>query len=193
MLHAPGFLADRPIEVELLIGSNGPKGTGVANRVGDGVFAGGLPNALAADRHQALLQFGTVLAENEDVRSPRVMEAAGHAVAVFFHSMYERGGPDAVASLPGGSTWLGAIEAVPPAERHLVTHEGHLVRLTAVDEKAVLEGADLLTAATLTGSPAELRGKVAAFEASGVDELVYQPAGPDPAGELARMMAALSG
>lgn len=193
MLHAPGFLADRPIEVELLIGANGPKGTGVANRVGDGVFAGGLPNALAADRHQALLQFGTVLAENEDVRSPRVMEAAGHAVAVFFHSMYERGGPDAVASLPGGSTWLAAIEAVPPAERHLVTHEGHLARLTAVDEKAVLEGADLLTAATLTGSPAELRDKVAAFEASGVDELVYQPAGPDPAGELARMMASLSG
>jgi 5,10-methylenetetrahydromethanopterin reductase len=193
MLHAPGFLADRPIEVELLIGSNGPKGTGVANRVGDGVFAGGLPNAQAADRHQALLQFGTVLAEDEDVRSPRVMEAAGHAVAVFFHAMYERGGPDAVASLPGGSTWLAAIEAVPPDERHLVTHEGHLVRLTAVDEKAVLEGADLLTAATLTGSPAELRDKVAAFEASGVDELVYQPAGPDPAGELARMMAALSG
>jgi 5,10-methylenetetrahydromethanopterin reductase len=114
-------------------------------------------------------------------------------VAVFFHSMYERGGPDAVAGLPGGSTWLEAIEAVPPAERHLVTHEGHLVRLTAVDEKAVFEGADLLTGATLTGSPSELRAKVPAFEASGVDELVYQPAGPDPAGELSRMMAALRG
>jgi 5,10-methylenetetrahydromethanopterin reductase len=57
----------------------------------------------------------------------------------------------------------------------------------------VLEGADLLTAATLTGTPADLRAKVAAFEASGVDELVYQPAGPDQVGELARMMAALSG
>jgi 5,10-methylenetetrahydromethanopterin reductase len=107
--------------------------------------------------------------------------------------MYERGGPDAVAGLPGGSTWLAAIETVPPAERHLVTHEGHLVRLTAVDEKAVLEGAYLLTAATLTGTAADLRGKVAAFEASGVDELVYQPAGPDPAGEPAGMMGALSG
>lgn len=60
-----------------------------------------------------------------------MLDAAGHAVAVFFHSMYERGGPEAVAALPGGATWLEAIEAIPPAERHLVTHEGHLVRLTA--------------------------------------------------------------
>lgn len=57
----------------------------------------------------------------------------------------------------------------------------------------MLEGADLLTAVTLTGTPADLRAKVNSFAASGVDELVYQPAGPDPAGELARMMAALSG
>jgi 5,10-methylenetetrahydromethanopterin reductase len=193
MLHTAGFVADRPIDVELLIGSNGPKGTAVAGRLGAGLFVAGLPSGQAAGTHQALLQFGTVLDDGEDVRAPRVLEAAGHAVAVFFHSMYERGGPDAVASLPGGTTWLAAIEAVPPAERHLVTHEGHLVRVTAVDEKAVFEGADLLTGATLTGSPSELRAKAAAFEASGVDELVYQPAGPDPAGELARMADALNG
>jgi 5,10-methylenetetrahydromethanopterin reductase len=192
MLHAPGLVADRPIDVEVLIGSNGPKGTAVAERVGDGVFAGALPNSGALGSYQALLQFGTVLGDGESVRSPRVVEAAGHAVAVIFHSMYERGGPDALAGLPGGATWLKTIEAVPPTERHLVTHEGHLVRLTAVDEQAVFEGADLM-AATLTGTPAELRAKAAAFEASGIDELVYQPAGPDPAGELARMMAALSG
>jgi 5,10-methylenetetrahydromethanopterin reductase len=193
MLHSPGFVTDRPVDVELLIASNGPKGTAVARRVGAGLLAVARPNAQAAGNYQALLQYGTVLGPGEDVRSPRVLEAAGHAVALSFHAMFERGGPDAVARLPGGAIWLAAIDAVPPAERHLVIHEGHLIRPTAVDEKAVFEGADHLRSATLTGSPAELRDKVAAFEASGVDELLYQPAGPDPAGELARMMAALSG
>jgi hypothetical protein len=31
-------------EVEVLIGADGPKGTAVAERVGDGVFAAGVPN-----------------------------------------------------------------------------------------------------------------------------------------------------
>jgi 5,10-methylenetetrahydromethanopterin reductase len=102
MLHTDGFVAGRPLDVEVLIGADGPKGTAVAERVGDGVFAAGLPNARAAGRPQALLQFGTVLADGEDVRSPRVMEAAGHAIAVVFHAFYERRGPEAVEALPAG-------------------------------------------------------------------------------------------
>ncbi len=79
----------------------------------------------------------------------------------------------------------------PLAERHLVTHEGHLVRLTAVDKEAVRIAADLLPQFTFTGTPAQLRDRVAEYEAGGVTELVYQPAGPDVAGELARMMEAV--
>jgi 5,10-methylenetetrahydromethanopterin reductase len=60
-----------------------------------------------------------------------------------------------------------------------------------VEEQAALEAADLLPAATFTGAPAQLRQKVNAFEAAGVTELVYQPAGSDIAGELARMIAAV--
>jgi 5,10-methylenetetrahydromethanopterin reductase len=191
MLHTEGFVAGRPVDVEVLIGADGPKGTAVAERVGDGVFSAGVPNAAAAGRHHATLQFGTVLADGETVRSPRVMEAAGHAVAVVFHAMYERGGPDAVAGLPGGATWLAAIEAVPAAERHLVTHEGHLVRVTDVDAQAVEEAADLLPAFSFTGSAAELRARVADLAAVGVTELVYQPAGTDVPGELARMIDAI--
>ena len=191
MLHTEGFVADRPVDVEVLIGADGPKGTAVAERVGDGVFAAGVPNPAAAGRPYSLLQFGTVLDDGEDLHSERVLERAGHGLAVVFHALYERNGPDAVRGLPGGAEWVAAIEAIPPAERHLVTHEGHLVRLTAVDEEAVALAADLLPQFTFSGTAEQLRARVAEYEAGGVTELVYQPAGPDVAGELARMMDAV--
>ncbi len=191
MLHTEGFVADRPVDVEVLIGADGPKGTAVAERVGDGVFAAGVPNPAAAGRPYSLLQFGTVLDDGEDLHGQRVLERAGHGLAVVFHAMYERNGPDAVRGLPGGNEWVAAIEAIPPAERHLITHEGHLVRLTAVDEEAVALAADLLPQFTFSGTVEQLQARVAEYEAGGVTELVYQPAGPDIADELARMMAAV--
>ena len=191
MLHTDGFLADRPVDVEVLIGADGPKGTAVAERVGDGVFAAGVPNPAAAGRPYSLLQFGTVLDDGEDVHSRDVMNRAGHGLAVVFHALYERGGADAVLGLPGGRQWVDAIQAIPAAERHLVTHEGHLVRLTAVDEEAVALAADLLPQFTFTGTATQLRDQVAEYGAGGVTELVYQPAGPDVAVELGRMMDAV--
>ncbi|HTI75450.1 MAG TPA: LLM class flavin-dependent oxidoreductase [Mycobacterium sp.] len=191
MLHTDGFLADRPVDVEVLIGADGPRGTAVAERVGDGVFAAGVPNPAAAGRPYSFLQFGTVLDEGEDVRSRDVMNRAGHGLAVVFHALYERNGADALLDFPGGREWVDAIEAIPAAERHLVTHEGHLVRLTAVDEEAVGLAADLLPQFTFSGTKAQLRERVAEYAAGGVTELVYQPAGSDVVGELARMMDAV--
>jgi 5,10-methylenetetrahydromethanopterin reductase len=191
MLHGPGFGAARPVQVPILIGADGPKGTAVAKAVADGIFAAALPNAAATGWH-ALLQFGTVLQEGEDVRSPRVLEAAGHGVAVVYHAIYERSGPDAVRSFPGGKAWLAAIEALPLADRHLATHEGHLVSLTDRDRAALTEGADLLGTVTLTGTPAELQKRVSDLAAAGVTEVVYQPAGPDIPGELERFIAAVT-
>jgi 5,10-methylenetetrahydromethanopterin reductase len=191
MMHTDGFLADRPVEVEVLIGADGPKGTAVAERVGDGVFAAGVPNLAAAGRPYSLLQFGTVLDDGEDLHSESVVARAGHGLAVVFHALYERMGAEAVAAMPGGREWVAAIEKIAPAERHLVTHEGHLVRLTGVDEEAVALAADLLPQFTFTGTQAQLRDRAAEFAAGGVTELVYQPAGPDIAAELARMVAAV--
>ena len=191
MMHPPGFGSPRPIAVPILIGADGPKGTAVANAVGDGIFSAGLPNAAATGWH-ALLQFGTVLDEGEDVRSPRVLAAAGHGLAVAYHAMFERGGRDAVAGLPGGTAWLSAIEALPSDSRHLATHEGHLVHLTDRDRRAVTEGADLLGAFTLTGTPSDLRDRVAGLGAGGVTEIVYQPAGDDIPGELERFLRAVA-
>jgi len=191
MLHTDGFLADRPVEVEVLIGADGPKGTAVAERVGDGVFSAGVPNPAAAGRPYSFLLFGTVLDDGEDLHSEAVVARAGHGLAVVFHALYERFGADAVAAMPGGREWVAAIETIPPVERHLVTHEGHLVRLTAVDQEAVALAADILPQFTFSGTASQLRDRAAEYEAGGVTELVYQPAGPDIPGELARMMAAV--
>jgi 5,10-methylenetetrahydromethanopterin reductase len=191
MMHPPGFGAARPLDVPFLIGADGPKGTAVANAVGDGIFSAGLPNAAATGWH-ALLQFGTVLADGEDLRSPRVLAAAGHGLAVAYHAMFERGGRDAVRGLPGGDGWLDAIEALPAADRHLATHEGHLVHLTDRDRAAVTESAESLGAFTLTGTSAVVRARVAEFAAAGVTEIVYQPAGDDIPGELERFFDAVA-
>ena len=92
MLQLPGFGADRPIDVPILIGADGPKGLAVAAELGDGVFSAALPQSDAAGvtDWRALLSFGTVLDEGEDLTSPRVIDAAGPAAVVLYHASYER-------------------------------------------------------------------------------------------------------
>ena len=189
MMHPDGFGAPRPIEVPILIGANGPKGTAVAREVGDGFFSAAVPNGAATGWH-ALLQFGTVLQPGEDTTSPRVLETAGTGVVVAYHGMFESGGPDAVRPFPGGAEWLAGIPAEDP---HLFTHEGHLVELTDRDRAALAAGgAGLIGSFTLTGTPDEVRARVGALGEAGVTELVYQPAGPDIPGELERFHRAVA-
>lgn len=192
MIHPDGFAPARPIDVPILIAADGPKGMAVAAELGDGVFSAARPAAGDGPAWRAVLAFGTVLADGESVHDDRVLDAAGHGLAVAYHAMYERGGAAAVDALPGGAVWRAGVEAVPEASRHLATHEGHLVGLTDRDRAALAEGASLLTALSFTGSANELRDKVAALEAAGATELAYQPAGPDIPGELERMFAALA-
>jgi 5,10-methylenetetrahydromethanopterin reductase len=193
MIHPDGFLPNRPIaDVPILIGADGPKGRAVAQELGDGVIAAGVPptgDELPAWR--ALLAHGTVLDEGEKLTDERVIDAAGHGVAVIFHAVYERAGADAVDKLPGGQRWREAIEGVPNERRHLAIHEDHLVKVTERDHPAVLEGAALLSAATLTGTPEELRNRVQELASSGVSEIAFQPAGRDIPGELERFIKAV--
>jgi 5,10-methylenetetrahydromethanopterin reductase len=192
MIHPPGFVADRPIDVPFLIAADGPKGLRVAAELGDGVFSAARPIEGDGPSWRAVLAFGTVLADGESPNDERVLAAAGHGLAVAYHAMYERGGAAAVDALPGGAKWRVAVEAEAPERRHLLTHENHLVSLTDRDRDALAEGASLLTAISFTGSAAELRDKAAALEAAGATELAYQPAGPDIPGELERMREALA-
>jgi 5,10-methylenetetrahydromethanopterin reductase len=189
MIHPPGFVADRPVDVPFLIAADGPKGAAVAEELGDGVFNAATPRD-GGPPWRALLQFGTVLSDGESATDDRVLDAAGHGLAVAYHAFYERTG-EGVDAFPGGATWRKAIEAFPPERRHLATHENHLVSLSDRDRDALREGAPMLISLSFSGTPAQLRERAAAFEAAGVTELAYQPAGPDIPGELERMRDAL--
>jgi 5,10-methylenetetrahydromethanopterin reductase len=186
MLHLPGFGAERPIDVPILIGADGPKGLAVAAELGDGVFSAAVPQPDAAKvaDWRALLCFGTVLEEGEELTSPRVVDAAGPGAVVLYHAMYERGGAAAVDALPGGQSWREAIEAYPEGERHLAIHAGHLVQANPRDEPHVGDLVPFASSRALTGTAKQISEKIVGLAAQGVTEIVYQPAGSDIQREL---------
>jgi 5,10-methylenetetrahydromethanopterin reductase len=194
MLHLPGFGARRPIEVPLLIGADGPKGLAVAAELGDGVFSAAVPQPDAAQVSdwRALLCFGTVLDEGEELTSPRAVDAAGPGAVVIYHALYERGGAAAVDAVPGGQNWRESVEAYPEDERHFAIHAGHLVKANPSDEPHVADVIPFASSMALTGTAEELAGKIAALAAQGITEIVYQPAGSDIEREL-RVFAAAAG
>jgi 5,10-methylenetetrahydromethanopterin reductase len=179
MLHADGFAPPRPIATPIVVAANGPKGMEVARELGDGVMTvgGGEPSF---DWCAALI-FGTVLDDGEEASSERALAAAGPALTVVYHAMYE-GDPASVDALPGGPEWRTRVEEVPAAQRHLAVHEDHLVAVTDRD-RPLLNG-DLLPAFTWTGSAADLRARLEPLAASGVTEILYAPMGPDVPREL---------
>ncbi|HEV7758266.1 MAG TPA: LLM class flavin-dependent oxidoreductase [Acidimicrobiales bacterium] len=192
MIHPPGFGAARPIEVPILLGADGPKGTAVADELGDGTFAAAVPNTSGAGTWRALLQFGTVLDEGEDATSPRVIEAAGPAAAVAIHGLYERAGAAAIEGLPGGPEWRAQTEALDDRTRHLAIHDRHLVGLSDRDRAALTAGlAGMIPAVGLTGSPESIRERVDGLAALGVTELAYQPGTHDVPRDLRTFAAAL--
>jgi 5,10-methylenetetrahydromethanopterin reductase len=194
MLQLPGFGAQRPVQVPILIGADGTKGLAVAAELGDGVFSAAVPqpDAVKVADWRALLTFGTVLDEGEELTSARVADAAGPAAVVMYHAIYERAGAAAVDALPGGRGWREAVEACPEDERHLAIHDGHLVKANPRDEPHVADLLPLASATGLTGTAEQVSERVAGFGALGVTELVYQPAGSDIPREL-RVFASAMG
>ena len=193
MLHLPGFGAKRPINVPILIGADGPKGLAVAAELGDGVFSAAVPqpDAVKLAEWRALLTFGTVLDEGEQLSSARVLDAAAPAAVVMYHAAYERGGAAVVDALPGGRGWREAVESYPETERHLAIHEGHLVKANPRDEPHAADLIPLASAAALVGTAQEVSERVAGLGTLGVTELVYQPAGSDIERELRAFASAV--
>ena len=182
MLHGPGQAPPRPIRVPFVFGVGGPRGEAVARELGDGIFTvvptGGFAWA-------ALLTFGTVLEPGEPFDAPRVLAAAGAGAAVVFHRAWDLPGAPRrpkLGELPGGAAWKAALEALPPRERHLHTHEGHLTFVNAID-RTVITG-EAVRAYTFTGEAPALRARLDELTARGVTEIAYQPAGPDVPREL---------
>lgn len=178
MLHAPGQAPNRPIDVPWLIGAGGPKGLAAAHELGAGVFTTTPQPGFA---WSALLAFGTVIGDDESPEADRVLEAAGPGAAVAYHALYEQRSP-VLSSLPGADAWVAAIEAVPAATRHLEIHRGHLTVLNDIDRLMMTGG--LAAGISRSGTAAQMRDRVAQAAADGTTEFVFQPAGPDPAGEI---------
>lgn len=191
MLQPSGYGAPRPVDdVPILLGAEGPKGLAAAERLADGVFSVGSVQKAGAFSWRATLQFGTILDEGEDIGSERVREAAGAAVAVIYHAVYERAGAG-VDGFPGGQTWRESVELAPEDARHLSVHDGHLVGLNRHDRLIWEQSRDLAPQLTLTGTADQVRARVAEMEKNGVTELAYQPVGPDKPRELRAFAEAL--
>ena len=160
----------------------------VARELGDGLFS--VTGPKEGFNWCAVLQFGTVLEDGEDVGSPSVIERAGHAAGAMYHGILEWSGPDAVSGLPGGDEWRKVIEAVPERTRHLAIHEGHMVEVNERDRPFIT--GELIESMTFTGTAKQLADRMAAMEQGGATELAVQPGGPDVEHEL-RKFAAMAG
>jgi 5,10-methylenetetrahydromethanopterin reductase len=187
MLHADEFAPPFPIRTPIVIAANGPKGLAVAHELGDGVMTIGTGDP--SFDWCAVLAFGTVLDDGESPGSDRALAAAGPALTVVYHAMWE-GDPASVDALPGGTEWRKRLDEVPERERHLAVHKDHLVRVTDRD-RPLLDG-QLLKSFTWTGAPDEIRMRIDGLGAAGANEILYAPMGPDVGRELRTFMAAAS-
>jgi 5,10-methylenetetrahydromethanopterin reductase len=183
MLHNDAFAPAFPIPTPIIVAANGPKGLEVAHELGDGVMTIGAGDPSFA--WCSVLAFGTVLDEGEDPNSARVFDAAGPAMTVVYHAMYE-GDPASVDALPGGITWRASLEEIPEGERHLAVHKDHLDRVTERDQP--LFDGELLRSFSWTGTAAELRPRLDSLAAAGATEILYAPIGPDIPRELRAFM-----
>jgi len=183
MIPPDGYLPERPMKVPIIVAANGPKGFAVANELGDGVMSifGSYPEFPWC----SLLAFGTVLDPGESPDSERAFAAAGPALTVVYHGMYESD-PDLVDALPGGPEWRAALETIPPHTRHLALHEDHIVAVTERD-RPLLSGEGLLSF-TWTGEADALRARLDATAAAGTSEILYAPIGADIPRELCAFM-----
>jgi 5,10-methylenetetrahydromethanopterin reductase len=189
MLHPGGFGAPRPVKVPFIIGAAGPKGLAVAREVGDGVFASAPMPEAGAD-WMVLLTMGTVLAPGEDPGSVRSLAAAGHAASVRMHWNIEHDPAfDLSGEGNGPDAWTAVYAREPERTRHLAIHDQHLIAVNPRDVPFI-DGA-MLAKQGLAMDGSGWRARFQAFEAQGVTEVAYQPAGPDIPRELEAMAEAV--
>ncbi len=170
-----------PATVPIWVAAHGPKGYAVAERVGDGIVTNpshGSQNVVWPHK-RVFLQFnGTVLDDGESLDSERVLDAAGPAAALHLH-LGDEGAAAGSAEVIGYQKSLGAVDE---RRRHLTVHRGHLMELTDLERPFVTP--ELIRHGTDTGTPDEVRERLASFEASGATGVLYLPAGSDLAREL---------
>ena len=183
-----------PLRIPLLLAATGPKGAGVAKRLGaDGVIS--MFNVVPGQRgfrRAVVATMGTVLDDGEDLAGERVRLAVGASWAAAYHFVYTTQGADALRELPGGSAWVDVIEKVPERLRHLNIHQGTMVEMNDADLAAWNAGGYAsVPSVTLSGSVDTVGKAVAAMAAAGATEVIIEPSGPDIPRQLERFMAAV--
>jgi 5,10-methylenetetrahydromethanopterin reductase len=189
LLHTEGVVADRPIEVPILITADSPKAVEVAKEIADGVISFDHPKP--EFDWSVVMLCGTVLPDGP-VDEDYVMAATAAGAARLLHGTYALFG-DAVDQVPGGPEYRALIEQHPVESRHLAVWARHLIDATP-EERAVLTP-QRARALTFTGTAAELRERLTALGRAGAAEVMYHPAGPDIDRELTAFarMAGLTG
>ena len=185
MLHSDGFAPSRPLDVPMLVNAQGPKGQAFAHAIADGITVSFAP--VAGFDWCAVLSTGTVLEAGESAHSERAFAATAPSLAVRYHSLAARGEP--LDTLPSGGGWLQSLDREPEAVRHLEIHRGHLLELNA-HHRANLDR-EREAPAQLTGTPDEIRERVANLGERGATELMWQPMGPDIPREMRAFAAAM--
>ena len=179
ILASEGWLPDRPIEVPLLMASQGPKGRQLASEIADGLISLGAP---APGFNPCLVSVnGTVLDDGEDVTSLRARAALAPLVALAYHFTYSSN-PEDVKSLPNGEAWLASVEKVPESVRHLSVHRGHNLDISNDHDKLV--DVSLARQMTFTGTRDELRARLDELESAGATGVIFGTSGVDVEREM---------
>lgn len=180
LMHSPASGISYPIDTTFWIGAHGPKGFGVAQRLGAGVVTNPThgDNPVPYDGACNLTYYGTVLDDGEEIDAPRVLDAAGPGASLALH-MGEHG---PLAGMPEALGYAAAIESVPENRRHLELYRGHLIEPNATDVKFIT--GDVIRQGTMTGTRTEIAAILQRLEDAGASAVLYQPAGTDIPREL---------
>lgn len=187
MIHWPGFTAERPMRIPILLSAMGPKGQQITREMADGIITVGC-EPFDMPFHVDMFN-GTVLADGEYRTCELVREAVGPWAVLPYHGCHAAA-PEFLDFMPNGEAWRESIEAArPEGERHLAVHDGHATHVTERDRELVLDASWELPMAqgSWIGTPEEIRARAEHAGANGVSELLYTPCGPDPVGEARRM------
>jgi 5,10-methylenetetrahydromethanopterin reductase len=179
ILASDGWLPDRPINVPLLLASQGPKGRQLASEIADGLIALGAPSP-GFDPCLVSIN-GTVLDDGEDMSSPRARAAVAPLMALAYHFKYTAD-PEGVRDLPSGEAWLASVAKIPEPVRHLSVHRGHTIDISNGHDQLI----DVSAAKemTFTGTKDELRARLDALEAAGATGVIFGTSGVDVEREL---------
>src|SRR5882762_6226961 len=183
MMHPDGYGPPRPIAVPIIFAATGAKGFELAEAHADGLLTPIATAPFAAGRRLVLFK-GTLLRDDEDESSPRVLAEAGPTAIMRYHTSR---GIDLGGSVPPRyGAWEQAYADVPDGQRHLEVHSQHLVGINERDKEFLTP--ELIRRTGGAVSVDQARNRLTELAERGVSEVVYQPGPVDTLGELEAFM-----